>query len=262
MLNLLISNDDGYQAQGIHVLAKHLASLGHQVTVVAPAGERSAQSHSMSFYHAIQVDEVGENVYAVHGTPADSVAIGLNGILKDNPPDFVIAGINHGLNVGIDINYSGTVGAATEAALMGYKGIAVSADTSPLRNDSVKFHELLLDAAKTIAELLDPIQKLAWPRLQVLNLNVPSESKGIRVGMCSGESLYEPGIEELVPKRYQYTKLYYLGGIKRFHPNDMSQDVSLICSGFSTISFLQAKQSSDGFESLLAPLERTYDQKK
>jgi len=259
MLKLLLSNDDGYQAQGINILAKHLSSIGHKVTIVAPAGERSAQSHAMSFYHAIQVDEVADDVYAVHGTPADSVAIGLNGILKDDPPDFVIAGINHGLNVGIDVNYSGTVGAATEASLMGYKAIAVSADTYKLRSDSTKFHDLFLETATCLGDLLERVKDISWPKLKVLNLNVPTESKGIKVGVCASECLYEPGIEELVPKRYEHTKLYYLGGTKRFQSNDMSQDVSLIISGYSTISFLQAKQSSDGLESLLLPFEQTYN---
>lgn len=259
MLKLLISNDDGYQSQGINILAQHLASLGHQVTIVAPAGERSAQSHSMSFYHAVQVNEISPNIFAVHGTPADSVAIGLNAILKDNPPDFVIAGTNHGLNVGIDVNYSGTVGAATEAALMGYKAIAISADTNPVSHNPEQLTKLLNQAAKCLSELLPSIQQLNWPSLQVLNINVPCNSKGIRVAVCEGESLYEPGIEEIVPKRYQGTRLYYLGGIKRYQPNDMSQDVSLVCSGYSTISFLEAKQSSDGFEPLLTPLEKTYE---
>jgi 5'-nucleotidase len=129
MMHLLLSNDDGYQAQGIQILAKHLQSLGHKITVVAPSGEQSAQSHAMTFYQPIRVRQILENTYAVDGSPADCVALALTKILPPHEkPDFVIAGINHGLNVGIDVNYSGTVGAATEASLMGYKAIAVSAD--------------------------------------------------------------------------------------------------------------------------------------
>lgn len=255
MLKLLLSNDDGYQAQGINILANHLASLGHKVTIVAPAGERSAQSHAMSFYHAVQVDKINENTYSVHGTPADCVAIALSCILKDNQPDFVVAGINHGLNVGIDVNYSGTVGAATEAALMGYKAIAVSADTYLVRNESEKLTQLFQSSAELTASILESHSKLVWPKLQVLNLNIPYESKGVRVGVCGGESLYVPNIEEIVPARYPDSKLYYLGGIKRFAPNDMSQDVSLISSGYTTLSFIQAKQSSTGVESSLRQFE-------
>lgn len=252
MLKLLLSNDDGYQAQGIQVLANHLKSLGHTVTIVAPVGERSAQSHAMSFYHAIQVDMINDTTYAVHGTPADCVAIALSCILKNNPPDFVLSGTNHGLNVGIDVNYSGTVGAATEAALMGYKAMAISADTSPLRNESEKFTALLQQAANLAGSILQSHDKISWPKLQVLNVNVPRESKGVKIAVCGGESLYIPNIEEIAPKRYPNTKLYYIGGTKRFEPNDMSQDVSLISSSYSTLSFIQAKQSSVGFHTTLA----------
>lgn len=262
MLKLLISNDDGYQALGINVLADYLASLGHQVTVVAPSGERSAQSHAMSFYHAVQVDTVTPSIYSVHGTPADCVAIALSAILKDDPPDFVLAGINNGLNVGIDVNYSGTVGAATEAALMGYKAIAVSADTHLVRTDKEKMQQLFHNTAVLVASLLDSHAKISWPKFQVLNVNVPYKNLGVRVGACGGESLYVPNIEALVPKRNTQTKLYYIGGTKRFEPNDMSQDVSLISSGYSTLSFIQAKQSSSGFHATLQQFEVDYDNRE
>lgn len=259
MLKLLISNDDGYQALGINVLADYLTSLGHKVTIVAPAGERSAQSHAMSFYHAVQVDKVSPSIYSVHGTPADCVAIALSAILKDDPPDFVLAGINNGLNVGIDVNYSGTVGAATEAAMMGYKAIAVSADTHLVRNQQDALQKLFHGAAVIVGSLLESHAKIFWPRFQVLNVNVPHTNKGVRVGECGGESLYVPNIEEIVPKRHPQTRLYYIGGTKRFEPNDMSQDVSLVSSGYTTLSFIQAKQSSHGFHASLQQFEANYD---
>ena len=127
-MHILLTNDDGYQAKGIQTLYTYLKSLNYKVTMVAPRSERSAQSHSMSFYLPVQVEQISEDIYSVTGTPADCVAIGISHILKNNAPDIVISGINHGFNVGIDVNYSGTVGAATEAALMGYKAIAVSMD--------------------------------------------------------------------------------------------------------------------------------------
>lgn len=255
MLKLLLANDDGYQAQGIQTLAQHFISLGHHVTIVAPAGERSAQSHAMSFYHAIQVDKINDTTYAVHGTPADCIAIGLSCILKNDKPDFILSGINHGLNVGIDVNYSGTVGAATEAALMGYKAVAISADTTFIRNDLEKVSNLFQYAAQLTALLLDSHETITWPKLQILNVNVARESKGVKVAHCGGESLYVPNIEEISPTRFPKTKLYYIGGVKRFEPHDMSQDVSLIASGYSTLSFIQAKQSSLGFESSLKQFE-------
>lgn len=259
MLKLLISNDDGYQALGINVLADYLTSLGHKVTIVAPAGERSAQSHAMSFYHAIQVDEVTPSIYAVHGTPADCIAIALSAILKNDPPDFILSGINHGLNVGVDVNYSGTVGAATEAALMGYKAIAISADTHLVRSKKEALNQLFQNAASFIGFLLERHDKIKWPKFQILNVNVPRISKGVRVGACGGESLYMPDIEEMIPKKYKNKKLYYIGGTKRFEPNDMSQDVSLISSGYTTLSFIQAKQSSQGCHQTLHQFETEHE---
>ena len=120
-MRILLCNDDGYQAQGIQTLARVLKSQGHEVVVVAPSEERSGQSHAMTFFRPVLSKEVSPGVWAVHGTPADCATIGLQQLFSDNLPDLVVSGINHGLNVGWDVNYSGTVGAATEAALLGHK---------------------------------------------------------------------------------------------------------------------------------------------
>ncbi len=240
-MHLLLSNDDGYQAQGIQILAKHLQSLGHKITVVAPSGEQSAQSHAMTFYQPIRVRQILENTYAVDGSPADCVALALTKILPPHEkPDFVIAGINHGLNVGIDVNYSGTVGAATEASLMGYKAIAVSADVQQKKNYNA-LHTFSF-AAQIVAQVLQ--QKIHWPKLEVLNINVPIDAKSFAVAACDGESLYVPNYEELIPKQSTDMKIYLIGGMLRYEPQDKSQDVSLISSGHVTLSFVRAKQGS------------------
>lgn len=241
-MHLLLCNDDGYKAKGIQVLAKHLLSLGHSVSIVAPAGERSAQSHAMTFYQPLKLSKVSESEYAVDGTPADCIALGLGKVLQDNPPDYVISGINHGLNVGIDVNYSGTVGAATEAALMGFKAIAVSADIEGLGAEQQQ--QLFQQTAEVIGKVLENIEKIDWPRLEVLNINVPQHAKAIAIAECGGESLYVPHIQEV---KLQYKKdinIYILGGISRYEPQDMSQDVSLVSTGNITFSFVRAKQSS------------------
>ncbi|APJ03342.1 5'/3'-nucleotidase SurE [Silvanigrella aquatica] len=241
-MHLLLCNDDGYKAKGIRVLAKYLSSLGHKITVVAPNGERSAQSHAMTFYHPLRVRLVAEGVYAVDGTPADCAALGLHKILAENPPDFVVSGINHGLNVGIDVNYSGTVGAATEAALMGFKAIAISADSEDLEGEELE--AVFLKAAKIVGEVLEKSHILEWPKLEVLNINVPKQANEITLAECGGESLYVPHIEELSSRYKKNLKIYLIGGLSRHEPKDMSQDVSLIRSNKVTLSFVKAKQSS------------------
>lgn len=241
-MHLLLCNDDGYKAKGIQVLSEQLHAIGHKITIIAPNGERSALSHAMTFYQPIRVRQVSERIYAVDGTPADCVAVGLSKILTDDPPDFVISGINHGLNVGIDVNYSGTVGAATEAALMGFKAIAVSADTEHL--NELALNKIFLQSSQIVSQILEKSNNFDWPKLEILNVNIPCNAKNISLAECSGESLYVPHIEEMSPSQKKDMKIYLIGGISRFSPQDMSQDVSLIANNNITLSFVRAKQSS------------------
>ncbi len=241
-MRILLTNDDGYQAQGIQILYRCLKDLGHDVKIAAPAFQQSAKSHAMSFYAAIQVNQINEDIYAVHGTPADSIAIGLSCILKDWKVDYVVSGINHGFNVGIDVNYSGTVGAATEAALLGYKAIAVSMDTFDANTE--KCAQGFLKTAKLIGSILEKSKEFSWPELEILNVNVPLDPKGVRVADCQGKSLYVPHIEEISTQKQKYLNIYLIGGMERVEPTDSSQDVSYVSNGFATLSFVQAKQSS------------------
>lgn len=210
--------------------------------MAAPSGQRSAQSHAMTFYHPVQVEKISEDIFSVNGTPADCVAIALNHILKSDLPDIIVSGINHGLNVGIDVNYSGTVGAATEAALMGYRAIAVSLDSVGMDEQTLEAH--FATASNIVGQTLDQLAHFDWPRMEVLNINVPANPKSISVAECGGLSLYQPHIEELASKSQSGLKVYLIGGLARFEQNDMSQDVALISKEYVTFSFVMAKQSS------------------
>jgi len=242
-MHILLTNDDGFQAKGIQTLYTHLKSLDYKVTLIAPKSERSAQSHSMSFYIPVQVEQISDDIYSVGGTPADCVAIGITHILKNNLPDIIVSGINHGFNVGIDVNYSGTVGAATEAALMGYKSIAVSMDNeAPSNNILYKNFE---KTAILIGKILKNSSKIDWPKLHVLNVNMPLNQTSIAVAKTGSECLYVPHIEELPSLTQKELKIYLIGGLSRYEPKDLSQDASLVESGFATLSFIAARQASD-----------------
>ena len=128
-MNILITNDDGICAQGIAVLTKAASRFG-KVTVVAPARQCSAMSHRITLGSPLTLQRVEfpwENVtgYSLSGTPADCVKAALDAILSEKP-DVVLSGINHGYNVGFDVVYSGTVGAAMEALMNGIPAIALS----------------------------------------------------------------------------------------------------------------------------------------
>src|SRR5260221_12900577 len=121
---ILLTNDDGVDAHGLAMLEQACATLG-EVYVVAPKEERSGASHSISVRRGLHCEEVGPRRFSLDGTPADCVIAALSHVLGF-PPALVISGINHGGNMGRNIHYSGTVGAASEAALHGIRAIAMS----------------------------------------------------------------------------------------------------------------------------------------
>ena len=130
-MKILISKDDGIAATGIKSLIKELSKF-HDVYVIAHDRERSAAGHSLTLHTPIRVEELdsqfgAKRVWVTSGTPGDCVKIGINAILsKEEQPDIVISGVNHGPNLGIDILYSGTVSCAMEGAMLGVPSIAVS----------------------------------------------------------------------------------------------------------------------------------------
>src|SRR5499425_3828624 len=121
---ILVTNDDGIHAAGLAALAAALASLG-EVYVIAPDREQSAVGHALTLHRPLRVDRLGERRFAVNGTPSDCVNLGVLGVLPE-PPVLVVAGVNHGSNLGDDVTYSGTVSAAMEGTLLGVPSMAVS----------------------------------------------------------------------------------------------------------------------------------------
>ena len=128
-MRILITNDDGISAPGLHVaeaIAQDLAGPDGEVWIVAPAFEQSGVAHAVSYIRPMRIERLEERRFAVEGSPADCVLAGLYEILKDSPPDLVLSGVNRGHNVAEDTLYSGTVGGAMEGALHGYRAIALS----------------------------------------------------------------------------------------------------------------------------------------
>ncbi|MDD1791841.1 5'/3'-nucleotidase SurE [Enterovibrio sp. ZSDZ42] len=199
-MHILISNDDGVFAEGINVLADALSEIA-TVTVVAPDRNRSGASNSLTLENPLRIREVGERRYAVQGTPTDSVHIALNSLVKEKV-DFVIAGINHGANLGDDVLYSGTVAAATEGFFLGVPAIAVSLC------GSTHFHTAAQVVKKAV--LLD--QNKPLPRNRILNINVPDcplESlKGWQVTRLGARHRAEDMIEQTDPRGQP---IYWIG---------------------------------------------------
>src|SRR6266700_8318361 len=125
---ILIAKDDGIASPGIKVLEAIAHDLSSDVWVVAPELEQSGASHSLTTRRPLRISEVARQRYAVDGTPTDCVLIAVKRLLREQPPDLVLSGINAGSNVGEDLTYSGTVAAAMEAILLGIPAMALSQD--------------------------------------------------------------------------------------------------------------------------------------
>ena len=173
MRQILVTNDDGIEANGLRALAEALRALG-DVTVVAPAEESSAVSHGLTVRRPLQLREVGEAWYSVDGTPTDCVNVAVSEVMG-RVPDLVVSGINNGLNVGDDVTYSGTVAGALEGVLLGAPALAVSLQRSSGLMDYTA-------AAQVARRLAESVLDLGLPRRTLLNVNVPRGAHhGIRV---------------------------------------------------------------------------------
>jgi len=164
MAHILITNDDGIQAEGLRALVQAVNGLG-TISVVAPSHERSASAQSLTLRQPIFWEQVAEREWSVEGTPADSVILALNKLLP-NRPDLVISGVNRGGNLGENIFYSGTVGAAMEAAINHIPAIAVSVAH---KGRGFRFEQ----AAKFARELAQLVLAEGMPHEVLLNVNVP-----------------------------------------------------------------------------------------
>jgi len=168
-MRILLSNDDGYFAPGLAILAATLTRHGHEITVVAPERDRSGASNSLTLDRPLMVRKTPGGFHYVNGTPTDCVHLAVTGLLPDLP-DMVISGINHGANMGDDTVYSGTVAAATEGFLLGIPSIAVSLANTSLANPQ---DENFQTAADTIAGLVARFAEQPFPEHVLLNVNVP-----------------------------------------------------------------------------------------
>jgi 5'-nucleotidase len=195
-MRILISNDDGYLAPGLNVLAAALSAIA-EVTVVAPQSNRSGASNSLSLDRPLRVQQAENGFYFVNGTPTDCVHVALTGMLGQRP-DLVVSGINNGQNMGDDTLYSGTVAAATEGYLFGIPAIAFS------QVDHGWSH---LDAAARVArEMVERrLARLAQQaEATLLNVNIPNLPYE-QIGRCEATRLgrrhqAEPVIRELDPR--------------------------------------------------------------
>ncbi len=232
-MRILVVNDDGINAKGIKTLAARLAK-NHDVTVVAPESEKSATSHSITLHSPLRISKAkplgleGITCFVIDGQPVDCSKIGITHIMKSNV-DLVVSGINHGRNLGSDIILSGTVAAALDAVIMGYKALAVSTASY--------FPENLESAAEIAANIISGGLFKSIPKGILYNLNVPDlpmkDIKGLRASR-QGITKYKDAVDVRVDPRGNE----YVWMAAKLLENETvdDTDVSLIRRGYACIT--------------------------
>lgn len=204
-MHILVSNDDGYLAEGLNCLVEHLQQIA-RVTVVAPQTDRSGASNSLTLDRPLLPETADNGFIAINGTPTDCVHIAITALLKDDQPDIIVSGINRGPNMGDDILYSGTVAAATEGRFLGLPAIAVSLGSF----DGNHF----ATAARVVVDLIRKLQSEPLSADTILNINVPDieyeQLDSIQVTRLGKRHKAEPAVEALDPRN---KKVYWLGPV-------------------------------------------------
>ena len=203
-MNILLTNDDGYQSEGLRTLSEALVRAGHAIWICAPTSERSASSHSMTLRGEIIITEYGKNRYHCNGTPADCILYASKGKIFNTLPDLVISGINHGYNISTDILYSGTVGAAREAALTGMRSMAVSCTRGS--DGTFPFER----SAAFVIDHLDEFYPLTSSEC-ITNINVPGDGNG---QWKSAQLSYLDYHDAVETKREEQTRFYDTSSVR------------------------------------------------
>lgn len=251
-MKILLTNDDGYNAPGILTLYKTLA-LDHDVILIAPDRERSAVGHGITLHEPMRITPVtldnNDTGYAITGTPVDCIKLGLFELCK-TAPDLIISGINPGSNTGININYSGTVGAAREGAINGITSMAVSIlkKSSALDFDGM---------AKFTAHLAGRIHEFDLPLGTFLNINAPDipfdETRGIRITRQASNNLSTRFDKRTDPKNRAY---YWYGQTDR-HDQETDTDEDALSNNYVSITPVQCDltdyKTADRLKSIQMP---------
>jgi 5'-nucleotidase len=229
-MKILLSNDDGYHAEGLAALASAVGSLAETV-IVAPDRNQSGASHSLTLDAPLRVGTTAEGVYFVSGTPTDCVHLAITGLL-DEEPDMVVAGINHGSNLGDDVLYSGTVAAAIEGRFLGLPAIAVS-----LTGDDPQHFST---AAQATCSLIERLWNHPLPADTILNVNVPDvpfdELRGYQATRLGFRHRSEPMVQAFDPKGQP---IYWVGPAGSGQDAGPGTDFHAVGEGFVSVTPMQ-----------------------
>ncbi|MCP3979967.1 MAG: 5'/3'-nucleotidase SurE [bacterium] len=228
---ILVTNDDGYDAPGIRVLAEAAVTCA-DVIIVAPDREQSAASHAITLNRPLRATRTHDGNYRVDGTPADCVHLALDRFTGGVAPDLVLSGINRGLNVGDDVVYSGTVAGALEGTLLHIPSIAFSAALDPAR-------EIDYDSARSfVTTLVGEVLRRGLPAGVLLNVNFPAQApRGVRITRQGTRTYRATAEERNDPSGQPY---YWIAGADMTPTDEADGDHRAIRDGYISVTPLHA----------------------
>lgn len=234
-MRILLSNDDGVHAKGMQVLQQALSQIA-EVTTVGPDRNCSGASNSLTLINPLRVQQMENGFLSVNGTPTDCVHLAISQLL-DFTPDLVVAGINHGANLGDDVLYSGTVAAATEGRHLGLPAIAVSL--------AGREEDHFATAAYVTVQVIKKLKSHPLPADQILNINVPAVSidqlKGIQVTRLGRRHKAETMTSATDPWG---RKIYWYGSLGPELDAGEGTDFHAVANGFASVTPLQIDMSA------------------
>lgn len=227
-MRILCTNDDGFLATGLQVLASAAASLG-TVSVVAPDREQSATSNSLTIHHPLRSRRTADGVLVVDGTPTDCVILAVNALL-DKRPDMCFSGVNHGSNMGEDVLYSGTVAAAMEATVLGVPAIAFSYTGEDF--------ESIESWGPTLTRLLERLtSNPGFPESTLLNVNLPprrpEQIEGVRITSLGQRRYSDSLTRALDPSGKEY---FWIGGGATTWRGSQNSDFKAVEEGYISVT--------------------------
>ncbi len=230
-MNILLTNDDGYQAEGINFLKSYFENKNYNVFMVAPDSEKSGFSHAVTMNDTIRLVYQNENIWALKGTPVDCVNLARLGLLPEDKIDIVVSGVNHGANIGKDIIYSGTVAAARQGGLLNIPSIALSSNAW---GEEIRYENVLYFLDNYFTKIMSKNDGSF-----IYNVNFPNkkEVKGVKKTKPCHHHFYQDSL--LCFDAGYNGKYYWLKGDYPIFEKDDGTDAGAIKSGYISVSAIK-----------------------
>jgi 5'-nucleotidase len=234
-MRILLTNDDGIEAPGLHVLQQIASELSDDVWTVAPESDQSGSAHSLTLHEPLRLRKLAERTYAVKGTPTDCVIMGVRHVMQGKRPDLVLSGVNRGSNIADDVTYSGTVAGAMEGCVLGIPSIALSQAFRIEDDDGlIKWETAMKLGSPLIKRLLDA----GWPANVLININFPDRDANTVAGFSiTSQGKRDQDTLNIIDRMDARGNPYYwLGYLRRRSNPAVGTDLWAIYSGRVSIT--------------------------